>query len=70
MRAKFSNTTSVGKYLNFNQERGRVALLPSLFFSYYAALLLLASNQRVVKHNIMCVSHLRVMPPGVFPVIA
>ena len=38
MRTKFSNATSVGKNLNFNQVRGRVTLLPSLFFSHYALL--------------------------------
>ena len=43
MHAKISNTTSVGKNLKFNQVRGRVALLPSPFFSHYALLFKLTS---------------------------
>ena len=35
---KLSNTTSMGKNLNFNQVRGRITLLPSLFYSQYALL--------------------------------
>ncbi len=35
---KFSNTTSVGKNLNFNQVRGRFTLPPPSLFSNYALL--------------------------------
>ena len=47
--AKFSNTTSVGKNLNFNQVRGRVTLLLS-----YLALSLCApdsGNKEVVEDS-------------------
>ena len=36
--AKFSNTTSVGKNLNFNQVHGCFTLPPSSFFLNYALL--------------------------------
>ena len=38
VQAKFSNTTSVGKNMNFNQVRGRITFLPSLVLSHYALL--------------------------------
>ena len=50
IHAKFSNTTSAGKNLNFNQVRDQVMLLPLLVFSHYA---LLEFSSLVPKHHLL-----------------